>query len=104
MEFPLPGGWADQRKGTLTGEALLPGFSNVNVAWMRFAWTFGTFATVMLTRMNGNVIMTFLQVWGNYFNSCLIFSPREKDIDEKFNINLDFLMTVIVFNFENYLF
>ena len=26
----------------------------VTVAWMRAAWTFDTFATVMLTRMNGN--------------------------------------------------
>lgn len=41
-------------KGNPTGEAPLLEFSNVTVAWMRAAWTFDTFATVMLTRMNGN--------------------------------------------------
>lgn len=41
-------------KGTLTGEVPRLGFSSVNVAWMRVAWTFDTSAIVMLTKMNGN--------------------------------------------------
>ena len=41
-------------KGSPSGEAPLPEFSNATAAWMRAAWTFDTFAIVTLTRMNGN--------------------------------------------------
>lgn len=54
MEHHLPGGLGGPMKGTLTGEVPRLGFSSVNVAWMRVAWTFDTSAIVMLTKMNGN--------------------------------------------------
>lgn len=99
MESHLPGGLGVPKKGTLTGEVLLLEFSNVNVAWMRFVWTFGTFAIVMLTRMNGNGNHDFCH-WGGSTLRRLAFLPRVKNMDEKFSMNLGSLMNVIVFNFE----
>lgn len=98
MEPHLPGGLGGPRRGTLTGEVLLLEFSNANVAWMRFAWIFDTFATVTLTRMNGNGNHDSCRWGGSMLIRHITFLLREKNMDETFSMNLGSLRNVIVFN------